>query len=71
MPSGTLIYKHIWKEPDYHKTTLFQDISSKKKRKYPFLLEKLLTFQFVFIFSYHVAQKGLCKFTIIKKIVNN
>ncbi len=40
MPSGTLIYKHIWKEPDYHKMTLFKDISSKKKEEISFFYWK-------------------------------
>ena len=44
MPSGTLIYKHIWKEPDYHKTTLFQDISSKKKEEISFFIGKIVDF---------------------------
>lgn len=42
-----------------------------KKKKHPFLLGKLLIFQYFFVPAYHVAQKEDGKNCIVKKFVKN
>lgn len=51
--------------------TLFQDISSKKKEEISFFIGKNVDFSMNAHFFVSCCTKELCKFTIIKKIVNN